>query len=123
MVRRLAKLRARAGHHAPAYRSEAPIVPILMGAFGAQALIAGTFAAFSQFTKRTFIAYGVVLLPFFAFDYYFYAVEPMLTEVGLLDAAGNLIMLALCYLGWRAADTGRSNSHPHAGSRVVPREA
>ncbi len=87
----------------PEYQSDAPIVPILLGAFGAQALIAGLFAAFSEFTKRTFIAYAVALLPFFLFDYYFYAVEPMLTLVGMLDAVGNVVMLVLCFAGWKAA--------------------
>lgn len=87
----------------PEYQSDAPIVPVLMGAFGAQALIAGLFAAFSVFTRRTFLAYGLALLPFFVFDYYFYAVEPMLTVVGLLDAVGNVVMLILCWLGWRRA--------------------
>jgi hypothetical protein len=87
----------------PEYQSDAPIVPVLMGAFGAQALIAGLFAAFSVFTRRTFLVYGLALLPFFVFDYYFYAVEPMLTVVGLLDAVGNVAMLFLCWLGWRRA--------------------
>lgn len=88
----------------PAYQSDAPIVPILVGAFGAQALIAGLFAAFSRFTRTTFLAYGIGLLPFFVFDYWFYAVVPMLTPLGLADAAGNLIMLALCVIGWRKAE-------------------
>ncbi|HEV2568502.1 hypothetical protein [Sphingomonas sp.] len=48
----------------PEYQSDAPIVPVLIGAFGAQALIAGLFATFSDFRKRTFLAYGVALLPF-----------------------------------------------------------
>ena len=87
----------------PEYRSAAPIVPVLMGAFGAQALIAGLFAATATFTRTTFALYGAALLPFFVFDYYFYAVEPMLTEVGLLDALGNAIMLILCWLGWKRA--------------------
>jgi hypothetical protein len=87
----------------PAYQSNAPIVPILVGAFGAQALIAGTFAAFSRFTKATFLAYGIGLLPFFVFNYWFYVVDPMLTPLGLLDAAGNVIMLTLCVIGWRKA--------------------
>lgn len=87
----------------PAYRSDAPIVPILLGAFGAQAILAGLFAAFSRFTRATFLAYGLALLPFFVFDYWFYVVEPMLTWIGLLDAVGNVVMLALCVLGWRAA--------------------
>jgi len=85
----------------PEYQSDAPIVPILMAAFGAQAMIAGLFALFSRFTRATFLAYGLALLPFFVFDYWFYVVEPMLTVVGLLDAVGNVVMLALCYLGWR----------------------
>ena len=92
----------------PQYRSDAPIVPILMAAFGAQALIAGIFAAFSTFTRTTFLAYGIALLPFFVFDYWFYVVEPMLTVVGLLDAVGNLVMIVLCWLGWRAAPEGRA---------------
>lgn len=89
----------------PEYRSDAPIVPVLMGAFGAQALIAGLFAAFSQFTKTTYLVYGLALLPFFMFDYWFYFVEPMLTKVGLLDALGNVVMLVMCALGWRASKT------------------
>lgn len=78
-------------------------MPILVGAFGAQALIAGLFAAFTRFDRRTFLAYGLGLLPFFVFDYWFYAVRPMMTWVGLLDALGNIVMLALCVAGWRAA--------------------
>ena len=91
----------------PSYRSDAPIVPILIRAFGAQALIAGLFAALARFTRATFLAYGIVLIPFFLFDYWFFAVEPMLTWIGLLDAAGNLVMLWLCVLGWRAAGAPR----------------
>jgi hypothetical protein len=87
----------------PEFRSGDPIVPILIGAFGAQALIAGLFAAFSRFEPRTFLAYGLALLPFFVFDYWFYFVEPMLTWVGMLDLVGNIAMLVLCVLGWRAA--------------------
>ena len=88
----------------PQYQSGDPIVPILMGAFGAQAVIAGIFAAFAIFTRRTFLAYALALLPFFVFDYYFYAVEPMLTPIGLLDALGNVVMLWLCWIGWSRSD-------------------
>lgn len=87
----------------PAWRSSAPLVPFLVGGFGAQALIAGLFAAFSRFTATTFAAYGLALLPFFAFDYWFFAVTPVLTPLGLLDAVGNAAMLVLCIAGWRAA--------------------
>jgi hypothetical protein len=67
-----------------------------------QAVIAGVFAAFSTFTKTTYIAYAVALLPFFVFDYWFYVVDPLLTSVGVLDGLGNIVILVLCYLGWRA---------------------
>lgn len=91
----------------PAYRSDAPIVPVLIGAFGAQALIAGLFAVFARFERRTFLAYGLGLLPFFVFDYWAYAMVPMLTVVGLLDVVGNVAMLGLCLLGYQAAKTRR----------------
>ncbi len=87
----------------PAYRTDHPLALIALGAFGAQAMIAGLFAAFSRFTRATFLAYGIGLLPFFVFDYWFYVVEPVFTPLGMLDAVGNVIMLGLCVLGWRAA--------------------
>ncbi len=98
----------------PAFQSSAPIVPFLVACFGSQALIAGVFALTARFTRTTYLAYGIGLLPFFAFDAYFYAVKPVLTQIGLLDAVGNLIMLGVCWLGWRA--TSRSSSAGSTGS-------
>jgi len=37
------------------------------------------------------------------FDYWFYVVDPVFTRLGMLDAVGNVVMLGLCGLGWRAA--------------------
>lgn len=85
----------------PAYRSSVPLVPILMVGFGAQALLSGLFAAASRFTRWTFLLYAIALVPFFVADVYFYWVRPVLTEVGLADLLGNLIMLAICIAGWR----------------------
>ncbi len=87
----------------PDYRSDAAALPVFVACFGAQAVLAGLFAAFSIFTRRTFLVYGVALLPFFVFDYWFYAVEPMFTKFILLDAVCNLIMLWLCWAGWSRA--------------------
>jgi predicted membrane channel-forming protein YqfA (hemolysin III family) len=87
----------------PAFQSDAPIVPLLVAGFGAQAMIAGLFAATSRFTRWTFLAYGVGLIPFFVFDVYFYAVVPALTPIGMADLVGNLVMLGVCVLGWRQA--------------------
>ena len=38
----------------PDYRPDDAIAPLLIGCFGAQACIAGLFAAFSIFTRATF---------------------------------------------------------------------
>ena len=73
-----------------------------VGCFGAQALIAGLFAATARFTAQTFAAYGVMLIAFLIFDYWFWAVQPVLSPLGAgLDALGNAVMLGLCLLGWR----------------------
>ena len=88
----------------PEYLSDAAVLPVFVACFGAQAMIAGLFAATAIFTRLTFLLYGIALLPFFLFDYYFYAVVPMFNEFILLDAAGNAIMLALCWVGWRRAE-------------------
>ena len=87
----------------PERQTADPIALLALGAFGAQAMIAGLFAAFSRFTRATFLAYGIGLLPFFVFDWWFYAVNPVFTPLGMLDAVGNVVMLGLCVLGWRAA--------------------
>jgi hypothetical protein len=88
----------------PEYRSGAPILRFAVACFGAQAMISGLFAAFSRFTRTTFLAYGIALLPFFAFNWWFTFVDPVFTMVGLLDAAGNVVMLFLCVIGWRRAE-------------------
>ena len=88
----------------PEFQSDDRIIPILVACFGAQAMLAGLFAATAVFTRRTFLLYGLALLPFFAFNYWFFAVEPVFTELILLDAACNAIMLTLCWIGWRRAE-------------------
>ena len=85
----------------PEHQSDALIVLVAVGAFGAQAMIAGLFAGFSRFTREIFGAYAIMLVPFFVFDWWFYAVEPLFNELILLDALGNVIMLGLCIWGWR----------------------
>ncbi|MGB5483110.1 hypothetical protein [Parasphingorhabdus sp.] len=83
------------------YREGGRLLPFAIACFGAQALLSGLFAAFSRFTSLTFLVYGIALLPFFAFNYYFTFHDPVFTNMGLLDAVGNVIMLALCYVGWK----------------------
>ena len=85
--------------------SEGAGMAFAVGCFGAQALIAGLFAATARFTRATFAGYGLMLIGFLIFDYWFWAVEPVLTTLGAaLDGIGNLIMIAMCWLGWRGAE-------------------
>jgi hypothetical protein len=88
----------------PQYREGTRVLPFAVGCFGAQAMISGLFAAFSQFRRETFLAYGIALLPFFGFNWWFTFVDPVFTMLGLLDAVGNVVMLALCVVGYRASE-------------------
>ena len=72
---------------------------IIIGAFGAQAMLVGLVTATSRFTATTFLALGLAMLPFFVFDWWFYSVEPVFNELILLDVVGNLAMLGACLRG------------------------
>ena len=88
----------------PEFRSNDYLATFAVACFGAQACLFALVAFTARFTRLTFAAYGVSLLPFFAFNWYFYFQVPLLTELGLLDFAGNLVMLVLCWHGWRVAE-------------------
>lgn len=92
----------------PEYLDGGRALVITMGCFGAQAILAGLFALFSRFTALTFKVYALALLPFFGFNYYFTLVDPVFTSLMLVDFAANTVMLLLCWLGWRAADSEAS---------------
>lgn len=78
-------------------------IALLIGCFGAQAVLSGLFAAFSRFHRTTFLVYGIALLPFFWFNYWFVFVVPVFNEWMALDFAWNLAMLVLCVVGYRAS--------------------
>ena len=84
----------------PEFRNADGPLAFVMACFGAQALLAGLFAAFSRFTATTFLVYALALLPFFAFNWYFTVRDPVFNLMGLIDAVGNIIMFALAILGW-----------------------
>lgn len=89
------------------YRSSDKMLVLFMACFGAQACLAGLFAATSIFTRTTFLIFGIALLPFFLFDYWFTRVDPVFNSLGAIDLLGNIIMLGLCFWGWKM--TGPSN--------------
>lgn len=86
----------------PAYQDMTATSAVLMGCFGAQAVLAGTVIATSEFKPRTFLIFGVVgSMPFFVFNFYFYYVAEMFTAWMLLDFAGNIGILTCGILGYR----------------------
>ena len=74
---------------------------LLIGCFGAQAVLGGLFIWFSRFTAQTFLAYAFALMPFFIFNYWFVFEVPVFNRWMALDLGSNAFMLALTLWGWR----------------------
>jgi hypothetical protein len=91
-----------------AYQHNSETSRLLIGCFGAQAVLSGLFAFFSRFTRTTFLVYAIALLPFFWFNYWFVFVVPMFNAWLALDFVSNLAMLALCILGWKKTAPSRA---------------
>lgn len=85
-----------------AYRDSGFLALFTMACFGAQAVLFGIMALAIRWSARGFLVFALALLPFFWFNYHFHYVEPVLTSIGMLDFAGNLIMLIAALVGWRA---------------------
>ncbi len=88
------------------YRDDSFFARFAVACFGAQAVLFGFMALFTRWSARSFAVFGVLLLPFFGFNYWFHYEVPVLTSIGMLDFAGNVTMLALAIMGWRAAKAG-----------------
>lgn len=86
-----------------AYRETSFINHFTIACFGAQAVLFGLMALVTSWNALSFAVFAMLLLPFFGFNWYFHYEVPVLTSVGMLDFAGNVIMLVLAILGWRAA--------------------
>ena len=89
----------------PDYRHFSTTSALLMGCFGSQAVLSGLFAWFSRFNRTTFLVYGIALLPFFWFNYWFVYVVPVFNRWMALDFVSNAVMLGLCVWGWRTSTT------------------
>lgn len=79
------------------------VTRFIMACFGAQAVLFGVMALVLKWSARAFAVFAVLLLPFFVFNYYFHFVVPVLTSYGMIDFAGNTVMLILAIMGWRSA--------------------
>ncbi len=90
------------GFSAP-YRENTYVTRFIMACFGAQAVLFGIVALMVRWSARAFLVFAILLLPFFVFNWYFHFEVPVLTSYGMIDFAGNTVMLVLALLGWRAA--------------------
>lgn len=86
-----------------AYRDTGFLARFTMACFGAQAVLFGVMALVTRWGERAFLVFAIALLPFFVFNYWFHYEVPVLTSIGMLDFAGNVTMLVLAIIGWRAA--------------------
>jgi len=86
-----------------AYRDTSFINRFTIACFGSQAVLFGLMAMVTRWNARSFVVFAVLLLPYFGFNWYFHHEVPVLTSIGMLDFAGNVTMLALAIIGWRAA--------------------
>jgi hypothetical protein len=85
------------------YRDTSFINRFTIACFGSQAVLFGLMALVTLWNARSFGVFAVLLLPFFGFNYWFHYKVEVLTSIGMLDFAGNVTMLVLAILGWRAA--------------------
>lgn len=86
----------------PEFQHLSPTSALLFGCFGAQAVLAGTVIALSEFKARTFLIFGLVgSVPFFVFNWYFYFQARMFTDWMLLDFLGNIAILLCGIFGYR----------------------
>lgn len=85
----------------PAYQHLSATSALLIGCFGAQAVLGGLLIWFSRWTRTTFGVYAIALLPFFWFNYWFVYEVPVFNRWMALDFVSNAAMLALSLWGWR----------------------
>jgi len=74
---------------------------LLIGCFGAQAVLGGLFIWFSTWQRITFLVYAIALLPFFWFNYWFVFEVPVFNRWMMLDFGANAAMLGLSLWGWK----------------------
>lgn len=85
----------------PAYQHLSATSALLIGCFGAQAVLGGLFVWFSRWTRTTFLVYAIALLPFFGFNYWLVYELPILNRWMALDFGANAAMLGLSLWGLR----------------------
>jgi len=85
----------------PEYQHLSDTSALLMACFGAQAVLVACVIAFSTFSPRTFLVFGLVgSLPFFVFNWYFVFGVKMFTPLMVIDFFGNVGILTCGIAGY-----------------------
>ncbi len=86
---------------APAHFMGTSASAVLMGCFGAQAVLCSVLIFTTTFSANTFLLFGLIgSIPFFVFNYYFVFVLPIFNDWMLIDFVGNVGILACGIAGW-----------------------
>lgn len=86
----------------PEYQHLTATTALLMGCFGAQAILVGALTLLSGFKAATFLGFGLLAsLPFFVFNVWFVFVVEMFTALMLVDFVANAGFLAIGLVGWQ----------------------
>ncbi len=93
----------------PDYQHLTTTSALLIGCFGAQAVLGGLFIWTSRWTRTTFLTYVIALLPFFWFNYWFVFEVPVFNRWIALDFGSNAVMLGLSVWGWRVMGRDATN--------------
>ncbi|KAJ3303110.1 hypothetical protein HDV03_004189 [Kappamyces sp. JEL0829] len=77
-----------------------PVLKLMVQCFGSQAALCGILILSSKFQRRTFKIFGLCMVPYFVFDFYYYQ-QNMLSLTGALgDLAGNIIFAGCSIVGY-----------------------
>ena len=87
----------------PEFQANSLLSRVLVGCFGAQAVLTGLALFLSRLSVAGFVVFGLLgSLPFIAFNYYFFFTVQLFSVWMLLDFVGNVGILALCLTGaWK----------------------
>ena len=86
----------------PEYQHQDATTHVLLGCFGAQAILAGTLLYLADLSPSAFLMFGLIgSIPFYIFfNWYFYFVQPMFTSLMLVDVLGNTGILCCGIAGY-----------------------
>jgi len=85
--------------------ANSPALLLSIQCFGSQASLCGLLILSSQFNKQTFLNFGLAMIPYFIFDYYYWQQHALTNFGAIADGIGNIVFGVCCYLGYQYLDS------------------